>query len=130
MNHDLAADLLEVKETLKSRQLMSSTVPFWSFQSTGPLLVTGKALQTAEEVSILSLVVLMDISSTFITARSKYFPDSWTTMESLTTSIVQAISTRYVEDATYYGTIGIRRHTIPLRRFISLIVQDQLQPTS
>src|SRR5260370_2571308 len=68
MRHNLAADLLEVKWALKDRQLISSTVPFWSFQSTGPLLVTGKALQTAEEVSILSLVVLIDISSTSITA--------------------------------------------------------------
>src|SRR6267154_17046 len=123
MNHDLAADLLEVKETLRSRQLISSIVPFWSFHSTGPLLVTGKALQSAEEVSILSLVVLMDISSTYIMARSKYYPDSWTTMEHLTTSIVQAISTKYAEGATYYGTTGIRRHTIPLRHCIGLIVQ-------
>jgi hypothetical protein len=129
-NLQLQSDLATMKETLKSRTLISSGVPFWSFRSTGPLLVTGKALQTAEEVSILSLVVLMDISSTYITARSKYYPDSWTTMEGLTTSIVRAISTRYADGATYYGTTGIRRHTIPLRHFIGLIVQDQLLRTS
>src|SRR5260221_6970242 len=32
---------VEVKWALKDRQLISSTVPFWSFQSTGPLHVTG-----------------------------------------------------------------------------------------
>jgi hypothetical protein len=130
MTLQLQSDLATMKETLKSRHPISSDVPFWSFRSTGPLLASGKDLQSAEEVSILSLVVLTDISSTFITARSKYYPDSWTKMEALTTSIVKAMSTGSADDVIFSGITGMRRRTIPLRFFINLIVQDQLQPTN
>src|SRR5258708_1318514 len=125
IHHELTADHLEMTETLKSRRLISSTVPFWSFRSTGPLLASGKDLQTAEEVSILSLVVLMDISSTYITALSKSLPDSWTMMERLTISIVKEISTGYPDDVTCSGITGMKRHTIPLKLLTDYIVHDR-----
>lgn len=125
MTLQLQSDLATMRLTLKSRRPTSSDVPFWSFRSIGPLLASGRDLQSAEEVSILSLVVLMDISSTYITAQSKSLLDSWTAMEPLTTSIVREISTGSADDATFSGITGMRRRTIPLNLWINLTVRDQ-----
>lgn len=130
MTLQLQSDLATMRLTLRSRHPISSIVPFWSFRSTGPLLASGKDLQTAEEVSILSLVVLMDISSTYITARSKSLPDSWTMMERLTISIVKEISTGYADDAISCGITGMKRHTIPLKLLTNHIVHDRQPHTN